>query len=379
MHDIHYFDDIRPYLLEELPQAFDTLLADQKFINVIKAVMPEITLDQLSTIMHSCKTNLEFQQKLVYQFVMKIAKNATTGLDADFSALDFNTGYTFISNHRDIVLDSAFLCALLIDHKQDTVEIAIGDNLLIHPWIRNLVRINRSFIVQRQLTMRQMLLASKKMSEYINHVITNKHSNVWIAQREGRAKDSNDRTQDSVLKMLCLGGNSQSVIDNLKQLNIVPLAISYEFDPCDYLKAWEFQNKRDIPSFKKSQQDDLDNMRTGILGYKGQVHYHAAPCINDWLDTLNPNTPKAELFDIIAKYIDTQIHSHYRLYPINEEALQCLNSSDNSKLTTSHEYIESQIKKISIHNPDYEYLKEKIITMYANPARNYYNAIAGLQ
>ncbi|MBQ0143107.1 MAG: 1-acyl-sn-glycerol-3-phosphate acyltransferase [Prevotellaceae bacterium] len=379
MHDIHYFDDIRPYLPEELPQAFDTLLADQKFINVIKAVMPEITLDQLSTIMHSCKTNLEFQQKLVYQFVMKIAQNATTGLDADFSALDFNTGYTFISNHRDIVLDSAFLCALLIDHKQDTVEIAIGDNLLIHPWIRNLVRINRSFIVQRQLTMRQMLLASKKMSEYINHVITNKHSNVWIAQREGRAKDSNDRTQDSVLKMLCLGGNSQSVIDNLKQLNIVPLAISYEFDPCDYLKAWEFQNKRDIPSFKKSQQDDLDNMRTGILGYKGQVHYHAAPCINDWLDTLNPNTPKAELFDIIAKYIDTQIHSHYRLYPINEEALQCLNSSDNSKLTTSHEYIESQIKKISIHNPDYEYLKEKIITMYANPARNYYNAIAGLQ
>lgn len=379
MHDIHYFDDIRPYLPEELPQAFDTLLADQKFINVIKAVMPEITLDQLSTIMHSCKTNLEFQQKLVYQFVMKIAKNATTGLDADFSALDFNTGYTFISNHRDIVLDSAFLCALLIDHKQDTVEIAIGDNLLIHPWIRNLVRINRSFIVQRQLTMRQMLLASKKMSEYINHVITNKHSNVWIAQREGRAKDSNDRTQDSVLKMLCLGGNSQSVIDNLKQLNIVPLAISYEFDPCDYLKAWEFQNKRDIPSFKKSQQDDLDNMRTGILGYKGQVHYHAAPCINDWLDTLNPNTPKAELFDIIAKYIDTQIHSHYRLYPINEEALQCLNSSDNSTLTTSHEYIESQIKKISIHNPDYEYLKEKIITMYANPARNYYNAIAGLQ
>ncbi|MCQ2076451.1 MAG: 1-acyl-sn-glycerol-3-phosphate acyltransferase [Bacteroidaceae bacterium] len=379
MHDIHYFDDIRPYLPEELPQAFDTLLADQKFINVIKAVMPEITLDQLSTIMHSCKTNLEFQQKLVYQFVMQIAKNATTGLDADFSALDFNTGYTFISNHRDIVLDSAFLCALLIDHKQDTVEIAIGDNLLIHPWIRNLVRINRSFIVQRQLTMRQMLLASKKMSEYINHVITNKHSNVWIAQREGRAKDSNDRTQDSVLKMLCLGGNSQSVIDNLKQLNIVPLAISYEFDPCDYLKAWEFQNKRDIPSFKKSQQDDLDNMRTGILGYKGQVHYHAAPCINDWLDTLNPNTPKAELFDIIAKYIDTQIHSHYRLYPINEEALQCLNSSDNSKLTTSHEYIESQIKKISIHNPDYEYLKEKIITMYANPARNYYNAIAGLQ
>lgn len=378
MQDIHYFDDIRPFIPEELPEAFDTLISDPEFVEVISKVIPEIPFEQFAAVMRSCKTSQEFQQRLVYQFVMKIAATASDGLDADFSSLDFSTGYTFISNHRDIVLDSAFLCALLLDHKQDTVEIAIGDNLLIHPWIRNLVRVNRSFIVQRALTMRQMLMASKKMSEYIHYVIQEKRSNVWIAQREGRAKDSNDRTQDSVLKMLCLGGKSGSVIESLKELNIVPLTISYEYDPCDYLKAEEFQNKRDIPDFRKSQQDDLNNMKTGIFGKKGHVHYHAAPCINEWLDTLDPDTPKTGLFDIVAKHIDEEIHKNYRIYPINEEALSYLDNSDKYALKTSNEYIEQQLKKINIDNPDRKFLRERILTMYANPLRNHNAAVAGM-
>ncbi len=378
MQDIHYFDDIRPFSPEELPEAFNTLISDPKFVEVISEVIPETPFEQLAAVMRTCKTNLEFMQRLVYHFVMKIAATTSDGLDADFSSLDFSTGYTFISNHRDIVIDSAFLSALLIDHKQDTVEIAIGDNLLIHPWIRNLVRVNRSFIVQRSLTMRQMLMASKKMSEYIHYVIQEKRSNVWIAQREGRAKDSNDRTQDSVLKMLCLGGKSNSVIESLKELNIVPLAISYEYDPCDYLKAEEFQNKRDNPDFRKSKQDDLNNMKTGIFGKKGHVHYHAAPCINEWLDTLDPDTPKTELIDIVAKHLDEEIHKNYRIYPINEEALCYLDNSDKYALKTSNEYIEQQLKKINIDNPDKNFLRERLLTMYANPLRNHNAAVAGM-
>ena len=406
---IHYFDDIRPFLPEELPQAYETLLSDEKFINVLKTVVPEIPFDELAKLMRSQKTNQEFQKAIIYPFVKKIATSATDGIEGDFSALDFNTGYTFISNHRDIVLDSAFLSALLLEHGQDTVEIAIGDNLLIHPWIKNLVRINRSFIVQRALTMRQMLMASKKMSEYIHFVIQEKKSNVWIAQREGRAKDSDDRTQDSVLKMLSMGytptesaakGDGAKIIASLKDLNIVPLAISYELDPCDYLKAEEFQNKRDNPEFKKSQQDDLNNMRIGIFGKKGHVHYHAAPCINQWLDTLDPDTPKTELFDIVAKHIDQEIHKNYMLYPINLWAahpsrlsepseprtleplnasilaqFNCATTAEPQNHITANEYIDSKLQQVSLEHPDWDFLRERILTMYANPARNHFAAL----
>lgn len=379
MQDIHYFDDIRPFIPEELPEAFDTLISDPEFVEVISKVIPEIPFEQFVAVMRSCKTSQEFQQRLVYQFVMKIAATASDGLDADFSSLDFSTGYTFISNHRDIVLDSAFLCALLLDHKQDTVEIAIGDNLLIHPWIRNLVRVNRSFIVQRALTMRQMLMASKKMSEYIHYVIQEKRSNVWIAQREGRAKDSNDRTQDSVLKMLCLGGKSGSVIESLKELNIVPLTISYEYDPCDYLKAEEFQYKRDVQGWKKSKQDDLDNMKIGILGQKGHVHYEMATPIDEWLDTLPKDMPRKELFRTVAEHIDKEIHSRYRLYPGNWIAYDEIlgtpgahsdkyTEADKAKFES---YIKERISKVRVPNPDVPFLRERLMTMYANPVKNY--------
>lgn len=192
-----------------------------------------------------------------------------------------------------------------------TVEIAIGDNLLIYPWIKKLVRVNKSFIVQRALSMRQMLESSARMSRYIHFAVTQKQENVWIAQREGRAKDSNDRTQDSVLKMLAMGGEGD-IIDRLKELHIVPVALSYEYDPCDFLKAKEMQQKRDSETFKKSQADDLTNMQTGIFGYKGRVHFQTGPCINEELEALR-GLPKTEVFTQVSTLIDKHIHRNYRL------------------------------------------------------------------
>ena len=169
--------------------------------------------------------------------------------DVDNDSLaDKTKSYTYISNHRDIILDSGFLSVMLVDQGGDTVEIAIGDNLLIYPWIKRLVRINKSFIVQRGLPMRLMLESSARMSRYMHYTISQKKQSIWIAQREGRAKDSDDRTQDSVLKMLAIGGEGD-VLDRLMEMNIAPLSISYEFDPCDFLKAWEFQLKRDHPDY----------------------------------------------------------------------------------------------------------------------------------
>ena len=380
MVDIHDFDDIRPFLPEELPEVFERLIKDESFQNVIKTIHPDVPVEKIAELIRSCKSNYEFQLKLIYPILEKLLSKASTGITSDYTSINKCNGYTFVSNHRDIVLDSALLDVTLINEGYDTVEIAIGDNLLVFPWIKDLVRVNRSFIVQRALTMRQMLMASAKMSRYMHYVIKEKQSNLWIAQREGRAKDSNDLTQESVIKMMAMGGESKDVIENLKEMNIVPLAISYEYDPCDYLKAEEFQNKRDIEGFKKSQQDDLDNMRIGIFGYKGHIHYHAAPCINEWLDSIDPDTPKTDLFRLIAEHIDKEIHKNYRLYPCNKAALSLLddkyiNLSSDEERAAFEKYLEGKLKQITLKNPDYDFLRNRLLTMYAYPALNQIKAL----
>ena len=236
---------------------------------------------------------------------------------------------------------------------------------------------NKAFTVRRGLTAHEMMRSSQLMSSYIHYAVTQKKENIWIAQREGRAKDSDDRTQESVLKMLAMGGD-------LKELNIVPLTISYEFDPCDYLKAQEFQQKRDNPNFKKSKQDDLDNMKTGIFGYKGRVHYQCGTPINEWIDELR-DLPKNEFFKAVAQRMDLEIHRHYNLYPCNYIALDLLENAGVSSSTGSpgktsfashytpsdvtrfEEYLSAQLAKIKIPNKDEAFLRERMLTMYANP------------
>ena len=286
---------------------------------------------------------------------------------------------------------------------------------------------NKAFTVRRGLTAHEMMRSSQLMSRYIHYAVTQKKENIWIAQREGRAKDSDDRTQDSVLKMLAMGGpriengelrmenydmhkrsnesNEQALqgnhnsqlsilnsqwVNSIKELNIVPLTISYEFDPCDYLKAQEFQQKRDNPSFKKSRQDDLDNMKTGIFGYKGHVHYHCAAPINTWLDELK-DLPRNEFFPAVSQRIDRELHRNYRLYPCNYIAydllmenskgnhnsqLSILNSQFSQHYTPAdierfEQYLQGQLAKIKIPNKDEAFLRERMLTMYANPLRNY--------
>jgi hypothetical protein len=371
------YSDIRPYLPEELPQIYEELLADEKFRNMIAIVYKDLPFEAVAATLRSCKTNTEMQVKLVYPVLTQLLATQSQGLTSDFSSIaNDGTCYTFVSNHRDIVLDSAFLDYSLLRNNMDTAEIAIGDNLLIYPWIKKLVRVAKSFIVQRALTMRQMLLASAKMSRYMHYVINDKKQNIWIAQREGRAKDSDDRTQDSVLKMMAMGGEGD-VINRLKDLNIVPMSISYEYDPCDYLKAKEFQQKRDIEGWKKSPEDDLLNMKTGIFGYKGHIHYQSAPCINEWLDTIDPQTPKSELFRMVAEKIDQGIHLNYRLYPANYIAADILQGTEQRSAHYTEEektafvaYVEKKVGMVDLENADHDYLRERILTMYANPTLN---------
>ena len=371
------FNDIRPFEPEELPEVFDRLIADQQFCSVLSYLYPGVPVEAIAAKMKGCKDNLAFQKAFCYQFLHGLLKKASLGCDADFSAIDLEARYTFISNHRDIVLDSALLDVLLIDAGcSTTCEIAIGDNLLSLPWVKDLVRVNKSFIVQRSLSMREMLVASKTLSEYMHYAIECKNENIWIAQREGRAKDSDDRTQEALLKMMAMGGEG-SAIDRLVALHLVPLAISYEFDPCDYLKAQEFQLKRDVPGWKKSAHDDVVSMQTGIMGFKGHIHYHCAPCIDQWLLSLPADTPKTDLFRIIAEHIDKEIHANYRLFPANYVALDMLHGTDRYASEYSaddkarfEKYLEGQMAKITLENRDEAFIRESMLKMYANPAIN---------
>ena len=375
---IHDFDAIRPFEPEELPAVFDRLMHNEQFLKVLAYLYPGVPAEAISMKMHQCKSNLDFQKAFCYNFLVELLAKASLGCDIDVQNIDLRKRHTFVSNHRDIVLDSALLHKLLIDAGSDTTtEIAIGDNLLKLPWVKDIVRLNKSFIVERSLSMRQMLMASKRLSEYMHFVIAVKNDNIWIAQREGRAKNSDDRTQEAILKMMAMGGEG-SVADRLTQLHIVPLAISYEFDPCDYLKAREMQLRRDVPDWKKGPMDDVVSMQTGIMGYKGHIHYHCAPCIDEWLNSLPEDMPKGELYEAVATHIDHEIWRGYRLYPSNYVAVDLLHGTacHTDRYTAAdrdafEKYIKAQLDKIAdLPNPDHAFLRERMLEMYANPAIN---------
>ena len=373
------FENMRSFQDSEVRGAIKTLLNDPSFVKIVRKMVKGVPIWALKLYTMRFNTVNGFQTGMIYPILKKILRTATTGFSADFDALPKGReDFIYLSNHRDIVLDSAFLDYVLLLDKKYSVEIGIGNNLLIHPWIETLVRLNRSFVVNRSATAAELLESSQQLSRYIRFVIEDQKRPVWLAQREGRAKDSNDRTQKSVLKMLAMSGpDDMSISQRLQSLHICPLTISYEYDPCDWLKAAEFQMKRDNPGFKKSKQDDLTNMKTGIWGYKGHMHYQVAQPIDNEIAALDESVPRNQFLDQVAAIIDKHIFKGYRIYPCNRIALDMLNG-DNSQSAyyteqdkkEFQEYLDGQLGKIKIPNPDWEYLKERILTMYANPLIN---------
>ena len=374
------FDEIRSYNPEEVPAVMQRLCEEKPFMKVVSTLFPLMPKEQLKHKLLSFRNSDDLQKEMVYPFLQYLEANMTTGIKlTGLENIENKKKYLYISNHRDIILDSALLCSKLIENGMETVEIAVGDNLLVFPWIEKLVRVNKSFIVQRGLSTRQVMESSKRLSAYIRHVLYEKKNSVWIAQREGRAKDSDDRTQTSLLKMFNLAGKTNDLIENLKELNICPVSISYEFDPCDFLKAKEFQQKRDNPEFKKTQQDDLINMQTGVMGYKGKVVYHLAGCINDELDRISGQTNnRNEQVEHIAKLIDSHIHKNFHITPENKIAYDEIwggnafaKEYSAAEKENFDEYLDKQIRKIDLENKDRDFLRHKMLEMYANPLKNY--------
>lgn len=373
---------IRPLNPDEIAPVVEQLLANDTLRKAFESMNPGIAWDNLKEIMKTLNSTDDFKQKVAYHIVYAIAKRSTFSLEGSgLSKLDNNKAYTYISNHRDIILDSAFINVLLFDAGKMMPEIAIGDNLMVAPWVESLVKLNASFLVKRNLQGREVLLAAKELSEYMQANILDKNRSQWIAQREGRAKDSNDKTQVALLKMLSLASKSSNPFEALKTLNIVPVTCSYEYDPCDYLKAQEMQLKRDT-DYKKTKADDAINMLTGLNGYKGRVHITINQALNTIIDKLDlDSVEKGEELNTIASLMDKEIYKGYRLYPNNYIAYDLLfdtdkyrnNYSDKEK-SEFESYISKQIDKIELGSleKDIPFLRNCILTMYANPTKNHH-------
>lgn len=376
------FDDIAPLYDHEVKQAIQDILVDPGFQHAVKYIMPEIDWDEFSAEMSKYATKKEFQSRMIYPVIKALGMRVSSSMKLDnWESIDRSVEHLFLSNHRDIVLDAGLLNILRHEKGFETTEIAIGDNLLIHPWIDKLVRLNKSFIVRRGLSIKERLIASKHMSEYIHYAISEKKESVWIAQREGRAKNSDDRTQDSLLKMLALYPEDKSFIESLKELNLIPLSISYEYDPCDYLKAKEFQQKRDNPEFKKTQRDDLLNMEIGILGKKGNVVFRFGKCINTELDKITEPDKRLQP-EIAAQIIDKEIHRNYEIFPCNYIAYDLFyketrfeDKYTSEQLEEFKDYLDKQIRKIDLDYIDYDYVWDKMLEMYSNTLKNYLTTI----
>ena len=373
------FDDIRAYNDDEVAQVIARLLDDPEFKRVVHWVFPDIDWSQFEQTMRSFRSIYDFQSTMIVNTVDWLLKKTCSSWNCTgFENIDKNNACTYISNHRDIVLDATIICVLLLKNGYNSAEIAIGDNLLIHPWIYDIVRLNKSFIVKRGVSIRQILEASKHLSAYIHYTIAQKNQSIWIAQREGRAKNSNDKTQESLLKMFSLGSET-GFIESIRRLNITPLSISYEYDPCDYLKAKEFQLKRDNLEYKKSPHDDLLNMETGIYGFKGHIHFQIGKPINPLLDRIEATIhDKNEIITAVAELIDREIYLNYKFFPIDYIAYDRL-WGDNKTFSSLYSasdienfdvYLQKKLDLIDIPDKDIDFLTEKILEMYAYPVKN---------
>ena len=369
------FNSIRCYTDVEVPYVISQIVNRPEILKVLSYVLGPDHAEYFLRTLAPINTIDDFQREVIVTILTAIEhKSCSDVVLLGTEKISKEKGALFITNHRDIVLDSALLNMHLYFKGFNTSQIAIGNNLLIQPWIEHAVRLNKSFIVRRDGSIKQQLLISKNLSEYIRYVISERKDSVWLAQREGRAKDSNDVTQPSIIKMLNMSSKA-TFSESINELNITPIAINYEFDACDFLKAKEFQQKRDNPQFKKSPMDDLMSMQTGLIAPKGRVSYNVCDPIvvpESWNEL-----SKNEQVQALTAEIDKRIHANYILYPNNYVAADILCNTHKfaDKYTQKDKekfeaYVEKQLNKIDIPNPDYPFLRHMIYTMYANPALN---------
>ena len=306
---------------------------------------------------------------IIYPILLVMRRKTTKGIQLQYHGdrkqieQDIRHGAFFMTNHRDIIMDATWLTFLLRVRYFIHPYFGIGNNLFGKWWIEFVVRFLRGFVVIRNGGFREQVNNATTLSQYIRH-LRKHHKSIWLAQREGRAKDGNDITQPGVLKMLTI--DAEDFFESVKELNICPVSISYEFDPCDYLKAREMQLKRDNPKWRKSRKDDLVSMKVGIDGQKGRIVYRLTPSINHDIDRALAAQPELrelsrnEQIQFVCQIIDRHIHAAYEIYPRGKKF---------------DDYIESRLQLIHLSNKDTDFLRARLYEMYNNPMKNHNIAI----
>ncbi len=383
--DVNNYDDIRPYNDGELGPVIERLLEEPIFYKIMKWVYPSLGKSVIQGMMREISTVEEFQEQVSAPAFKVVSQLTTSGLT--FSNIDFlekEKAYLFLSNHRDIILDSALLNVSLMERGYKTTQIAIGDNLLETPVVRDIVRSNKNFIVNRNINAKEVFHYSLRLSNYIRKTIQEDNTSIWIAQREGRSKDGDDRTASGLLKMFTMS-SSKSMEDSLLDLNIVPMCVSYEYDPCDVMKANELVQKRMFGKYEKKPGEDFRSMMKGLTGHKGRVHISVGSFMSGAIEQMRSIQHKNDKVQFLANAVDSEMHRIYKLWPTNYIAYDLLNG------TKEHKEFYTNIQRITFSNyirgcvitsgilrrqeglPKEGYAKairETLLEMYANPVAN---------
>jgi len=367
------FDHIRPFYDSEVNEALRSVVHHPMMKALMSFTFPDVKEEVWAEQLRKTHSKRDFQANFIYNAVQKVLEKSSEGLTTSgFEKLDKHAPYLYISNHRDIILDTSLLNVCLLDHGLVMTASAIGDNLVQKTFLHVLSRLNRNFVVQRGLSPRELLQSSKLMSEYICQLLTRENRSVWIAQREGRTKDGNDSTQQGVLKMLAMASDEQNLMDFFKKVKIVPVSISYEYDPTDALKMPQLLAQAKDEVYVKEKNEDFNTLLSGIMGQKKRIHIHVGDVLDTELDAIaatNDNVNKQ--IQALAQVIDDSILSTYKLWPTNYIAYDLIHNT--TRFADRYTEKEKQVferrleMRIDIEN---KILRDGFLAMYANPVVN---------
>lgn len=368
------FEPVRPYNDSEVPAAIEAITKDVFFPMVVKYCAPEANVDEVIQMFSQIKTVRDFQSQVMHAAINAIIKKTTDGVSSDgFEKLDNRKRHMFIANHRDIVLDSAILDVLLFERGIDTCQITFGSNLMKGNLVVNIGKLNKMFRIIRGGNIKDFYKNSVEVSAYMRYAITELHDSVWIAQRNGRTKDGNDKTEVGVLKMFSLS-SEKAFVDNLDELSIAPISVSYEYEPCDFLKTAELYISR-FQKYIKGENEDLNSILTGIKQPKGRIHISVTdPITREELEICDKKEKNDKLV-ALASLIDQRIYKGFKLFKTHFIAYDLLYGDTYTDRYTAKEkddfiaYMNEGLSKLG-EEMDRSELEQIFLHIYANPVLN---------
>lgn len=370
------FDAIRPFYDSEVNQAIQQSINHPMMKSLMDFAYPGIDENFWKGLLLRTHSIRDFQINFAYNAVKRVLEKSSEGVTTSgFEKLEPNTAYLFISNHRDIILDTSILNVCLHDFGQILTASAIGDNLIKKDFLLTLSKLNRNFVVQRGLPPRELLESSRLLSEYIYRLIMRENRSVWIAQREGRTKDGNDATHSGVLKMLAMNAGKEDVMEYFQNLKVVPVSISYEYDPTDALKMPQLLAEANDEIYVKEKNEDFKTLLSGIIGQKKRIHLHIGDVLDTELEAIKQETTNSnKQIQLMAQAIDKAIITSYKLWPTNFIAFDLLNNTNTYKEFYTEEeksLFERRLEmRIDANNP---IERDGFLAMYANPVLNKIN------